>query len=33
MYSKRNPKKFEKDETPIDVRLQNLITIFLNNDP
>jgi hypothetical protein len=33
MHSKRNPKKFEKDETPIDVRLQNLITIFLNNDP
>jgi hypothetical protein len=33
MYSKRNPKKFEKDETPVDVRLQNLIKLFLNNEP
>ena len=32
MYSKRNPKKFEKDETPVDVRLKNLITLFLNNE-
>jgi hypothetical protein len=33
MYSKRNPKKFEKDETPVDIRLQKLITLFLNNEP
>ena len=33
MHSKRNPKKFEKDETPVDVRLKNLITLFLNNEP
>ena len=33
MYSKRNSKKYEKDETPIDVRLQNLIKLFLNNEP
>jgi hypothetical protein len=33
MYSKRNSKKFEKEETSVDVRLQNLITLFLNNEP
>jgi len=33
MDSKRNYKKFEKDETHVDVRLQNLITLFLNNEP
>ena len=32
MSQKRNFKKFEKDETPVDVRLQNLITLFLNNE-